>query len=274
MRPLNLIALLLFTGGLVWVFTLSQDAVRTIQYTYYSAVSPFLKSGSKAEIAARAFMDEVEHSRNLTEKLKQAERERDRFKLIAARVHELEKENNELRSAVHFKKQTRYDITPARIIRRNPLTWSSTAIIDRGSDSDLLSDQPVVASNGGLVGRIYNPVEGSSTVLLITDEASKVSAQIKGTPEKGILSGILTSYGEKAYLRLEGLSKNAAVTPGMMVYTDGRGKLFPPNIPIGRVESFNTGPVSGEALIKPHVDFDKISTLFVINQGGNTPEEK
>jgi cell shape-determining protein MreC len=50
----------------------------------------------------------------------------------------------------------------------------------------------------------------------------------------------------------------------MKVYTDGRGKLFPPNIPIGTIEDFEVGPVFGEAEIKPAVDFTNLKNVFVI----------
>ena len=50
----------------------------------------------------------------------------------------------------------------------------------------------------------------------------------------------------------------------MKVYTDGRGKLFPANIPIGTIEDFESGPVYGEAEIIPAVDFTNLQTVFVI----------
>ena len=65
MKPLNLIALLLFLGGAVWAITQSNRAVREVQDLYYSAMSPFLKSGSKMETQAREFLKETRHSKEL-----------------------------------------------------------------------------------------------------------------------------------------------------------------------------------------------------------------
>ncbi len=39
MKPLNLIALLLFLGGAVWALTRSDRTVREIQNAYYAAMS-------------------------------------------------------------------------------------------------------------------------------------------------------------------------------------------------------------------------------------------
>ena len=255
----------------MWVFTLSQPAVRKIQQGFYTALSPIYTTGSQTELAARAFVSEVEHSEDLAKKLAQAERDRDKFKLIASRVRELENENNDLRVALNFTEQARFDLIPSRVVRRSPLTWSSTVTIDAGIKTRVQEDQPVLAENGGLVGRVYNPVEKFASVLLITDEASQVSAQVRGSPEKGIITGKLTTYGQKPVLRLLYLSKTAALTPGMMVYTDGRGKLFPPNIPIGKIISYLSGPEYGEALVDPVVDFNQLTTVFAIPSGPETP---
>ena len=65
MRPLNLLAFLLFLGGAVWALTRSERTVREIQATYYSWLTPFLNAGSSLEIKARTFLDEVEHSKKL-----------------------------------------------------------------------------------------------------------------------------------------------------------------------------------------------------------------
>ncbi|MGJ8694975.1 MAG: rod shape-determining protein MreC [Verrucomicrobiaceae bacterium] len=264
MRPLNFIALLLFLAGTVWVFTLSEVAVRKIQKGYYSAITPFISKGGDVEVFANNFIQEVQHSEDLEKELDQALRERDRFKLIASRVRELEVENNELRSALNFKKQSEFDVVAARVVRRQALTWGNTIEINRGANDHIGVSLCVLASNGGLVGRINEPGDDISSVILITDELSQVSARVEGTSEVGILVGQRTNYGETPRLRLRYLSKNAILQKGMKVYTDGRGKLFPADIPIGTIEDFEPGPVYGEAEIKPAVDFNNLKTVFVI----------
>jgi len=65
MKPLNLLALLLFLAGAGWALTRSERTVRGFQATYYRMLSPFLTAGSELETRARAFLDEVEHSQAL-----------------------------------------------------------------------------------------------------------------------------------------------------------------------------------------------------------------
>ncbi|MGC6567263.1 MAG: rod shape-determining protein MreC, partial [Akkermansiaceae bacterium] len=230
----------------------------------YSAISPIISKGGKTGQFAQDFLEEAEHSSDLAKKLEQSNRERDRFKLIAAQVRNLEAENNELRAALAFKKQTEFDVIPAKVIRKQPLLWGKTIEIDRGTDKGLGVSLCVMASNGGLVGRVQQPGQEVSSVLLVTDEGSQVSARVEGTTEVGLVVGRRTNYGEAPRLRLRYLSKNAALQKGMKVYTNGRGKLFPANIPIGIIEDFESGPVYGEAEIIPAVDFTNLQTVFVI----------
>ncbi len=265
MRPLNFIALLLFLAGLVWVFTRSETTVREIQRTYYSTVSPLISRGTDMEKYAKDFVAEVDHSKDLEERLELALRERDRFKLIASRIQELELANNELRGALNFQKKTNFDVVGAQVIRRQPLTWGRTIEINRGAKQNVGVSLTVVAGNGGLVGRIYQLGDDVSSVKLITDESSRVSARVEGSTEMGILEGRRANFGEAQRLRLRYLSKNANVRRGMKVYTDGRGKLFPANIPIGTIEDFESGPVAGEAIVIPAVDFQNLKTVFVIS---------
>ena len=187
MKPLNFLALILFVAGLVWVFTLSEKSVRHIQRSYYSAISPLISKGSETEAFANKFLEEVDHSADLEKRIEQVIEQRDRFKLIAGRVRELEAENNQLRNALDFKKKTQFDVVAARVIRKQPQMWGKTIEIDRGTDDGFEADPEfdlcVLASNGGLVGRLQLSGEQISSVLLITDEISQVSAEVEGTSE-------------------------------------------------------------------------------------------
>jgi rod shape-determining protein MreC len=110
-------------------------------------------------------------------------------------------------------------------------------------------------------------------VILLTDEACQVSVKVAGTPEVGIVSGQRGSYGEEPRLRLRYLSKNAPVRPGMKVVTTGRGRIFPPDITVGTIESFEPGAVDSEALVKPAVDFRNLEFVFVVGEFGESNEE-
>ena len=269
MKPINLIALLLFIAGTVWVLTCGETTVREIQKTFYSVISPFIKGGAALETAALDFIHEAEHSKIWEERYKLAKEELDEKRMEVAHLRKIETENAELNKALKFEQKSPFQVLSAKIIRRQPSTWWQTVTINRG-ENDGVSIQLPVLSPEGLVGKIDTPSSNTSTVILLTDESCQVSAKVEGTPEAGILSGLRGQTGETSLLRLSYLSKNASIKPGMLVYTTGRGGLFPADILLGIIESYESGPLSGEALVKPAVNFATLKTVFV--QHHNSPE--
>jgi rod shape-determining protein MreC len=263
MKPFNLIAFLLFLAGAVWALTRSEPTVREIQKAYFSAVSPFLKSGSALETRARTFLDEVRHSKELEAELEVVSGEVGRLRIIETRIRDLEKENAQMRHALEFKKATQFDVVAALVTRRQPTTWWQTAEIDAGQERGIGTQFPVL-SNEGLVGKIDWTDKGRSSVLLLTDEKCQVSAKVEGTPEVGILSGQRGQFMGKPLLRLKFLSKNAELRPGQRVFTTGRGGIFQPNILLGTIESVEKGAMDSEALVRPSVNFADLGTVFVV----------
>jgi rod shape-determining protein MreC len=263
MKPLNLIALLLFLAGAVWALTRSEAAVREIQSLYFSAMSPFLKSGSRLETKARALLEETRHSKALEAELSTIRGEIGRLRMIESRFRDLERENAQLRHALDFKKTTHFDVAAAQVIRRHPTTWWQTVEIDVGEQSGVGTQRPVL-SNEGLVGKIDRVDRVRSSVLLLTDEKCQVSARVEGTTEVGILSGQRGQFDGNPSLRLRFLSKEASLRQGQRVFTTGRGGIFPANILLGTIESVERGPLDSEALVRPSVNFADLGTVFVV----------
>jgi rod shape-determining protein MreC len=101
-------------------------------------------------------------------------------------------------------------------------------------------------------------------VLLLTDEKCQVSARVEGSPEVGILSGQRGRFDGNPLLRLRFLSIDAALRPGLRVFTTGRGGIFQPNILLGTIDSVEKGALDSEALVRPSVNFADLGTVFVV----------
>ncbi|WP_411827273.1 rod shape-determining protein MreC [Luteolibacter sp. AS25] len=263
MKPLNLVALLLFLAGAMWALTRSEPIVREIQVTYFKTISPFLKGGSSLETKARDLLEETKHSKALEAETSAIRSEIGRLRIIESRFKELERENSELRHALNFKKATNFDVVAAQIIRRHPTTWWQTMEIDAGEDQGI-GIQLSVLSNEGLVGIIDRPLKNRSSVLLVTDEKCQVSVRVEGSPEVGIISGQRGEFDRNPTLRLRFLSKDASLKPGQRVFTTGRGGIFQPNILVGTIISVERGPLDSEALVKPAVNLSDLGTVFVV----------
>ena len=248
MKPLNLIALLCFLGGATWALTRSDRSVRQIQYYYYSALLPFLKAGSAMEETARNFSREVEHSAALDAELELTRAELSKLRQIEQRFAELEGENERLQDALEFKKSTPFTLIAARITRRQTTNWYKTMEINRGEESFIGNQNPVVTAEG-LVGKIDLSGKEFATVILLTDV---------------ILSGRPADYGDPPMLSLKYLSKKANLKKGQRVFSNGRGGIIPANILLGTIESVEAGAQDSEALVRPAVNFNDLVTVFVI----------
>ncbi|MDQ8191965.1 rod shape-determining protein MreC [Roseibacillus persicicus] len=271
MKPLTLFALLIFLSAGTWVLTWSPMTVRKVQETYYKAIGPFLQSGSKIEKFSRDFVREVEHSENLQRKLEAIQADYGELKIIEGRFRELERENVQLNQALGFQKRTTFDVKAAKVIKRQPSTWWDTLTINQGEKSDI-GTQLTVLAEGGLVGRVDQAFEDISNIILVTDESCQVSVYVEGSPEKGILSGEPGEYGTTPLLRLRYLSRNAAIQKGMKVFTTGRGGIFPPDIQVGTITEVIPGSYESEAMVKPSVDLQNLSVVFVL-AGDDTVEQ-
>lgn len=263
MKPLTLLVLLVFLGAGTWVLTWSPMTVRKVQEGYYRAIGPFLKSGSNIEKFSRDFVREVEHSQNMQRKLEAIQADYGELKIIEGRFRELERENIQLNQALGFQKRTTFDVKAAKVIKRQPSTWWDTLTINRGEKDDL-GTQLTVLAEGGLVGRIDQAFEDVANVLLVTDESCQVSVYVEGSPEKGILSGEPGEYGATPLLRLRYLSRNAIIQQGMKVFTTGRGGIFPPDILVGTITEVISGSYESEALVRPSVELQNLSVVFVL----------
>jgi len=60
------------------------------------------------------------------------------------------------------------------------VSWYNTLVIDKGTDDGLTVNDPVIVETK-LVGKISIAGPDPSVVLLVTDEACKVTARVMGT---------------------------------------------------------------------------------------------
>ncbi|MEM9479517.1 MAG: rod shape-determining protein MreC [Verrucomicrobiota bacterium] len=284
----NLVAFLIFIALFVGVIMLPTPQTRKIQ----STILTFFGFGTKTvhnvtsnpdnyngvDLSAEALLQDP---KKLASDYADLYKEFGEMKVWKAEAKKLEADNAQLRRALDFKREyeTSLEIIAARIIERQASTWWETVLIDRGEKHGVFLEDPVVADNGALVGKIIQLAPDTSRVLLLTDEACQVSARIQGTLEKGILSGSrVTMSDQTPELRLKYLSKDATVPVGARIFSTGVYRkdlemelgVFPANLPLGNVKSFRKRDTYGEVVVEPNVDFYSLTDVFVIQP----PREK
>jgi rod shape-determining protein MreC len=188
------------------------------------------------------------------------------------RLHEYVYESQQLQKLLDFKNRNvmRFTLLGARVISRSPSNWYSTLVVDRGSEDGVIKDM-VVVSDAGLVGRVDAVWPHTADILLILDQEGAVGAMISESGTQGVIEG---SKDDPGMLRMIDLPYDAKPVAGQTVMTSGLGGIFPGDIPIGKVLSFNTGgsDLDQYALVQPDVDFNRIEDLFIITASRSVPE--
>ena len=150
--------------------------------------------------------------------------------------------------------------TAARIISGASDSWGSTVTLDKGTSSGLAAGMPVTASNG-IIGQIVECGPSTSTVRLVTDENSSVSAMVQSSRAQGMLVGTVTG---QVQLTLIGTDQEVAV--GDVIVTSGLGGVFPKGLPLGEVTSVESSPgaVYLEILVEPYAHAETSEEVLVI----------
>jgi rod shape-determining protein MreC len=154
----------------------------------------------------------------------------------------------------------KYKSVRARIIGSALNNVDQTVRIGVGASSGIKKGMPVRTA-AGLVGRVVEVFQTSSTVMLVTDADMSIGVRFGLTGEVAIARG----QGRGDALRLELVALDATVAKGDVVVTSGlQNSRFPPGIPVGRVAAVRPGSISQEVTIRPAVDLSRISFVRVL----------
>lgn len=148
-----------------------------------------------------------------------------------AQLTEAEKTAERLESLLGLQSTYNLQSTAARIIGTTGDAWSQTVTIDKGSANGFEIWMPV-CNSGGVIGQIIEVSAATSTVRLINDENSGVSAMVQSTRAQGILQG-----QPDGTLMLSYVPADADVKVGDVIITSGLGGRFPKGLPLGTVSS-------------------------------------
>jgi len=164
----------------------------------------------------------------------------------------LKKDNVRLREILSLQESSNNENISAAVISRKTGSWWRQIILNKGS-KDGVEIGGVVIGPGGLLGIVNNTSLFTSSVTLITSPESKIGVWVDRIQINGLLVGLGDDYPSLILY-----SKDADIKVGDFVSSSPASTLFPPNIPIGIVQSIDetfkskkTAKIS--LLAKPHV---------------------
>lgn len=163
--------------------------------------------------------------------LSELEQENQKLTAEVATLKEAQKTADRLQGLLNLKSTSNLTSTAARIIGGTGDAWTKAVTIDKGS-KDGISSGMAVLSSGGVIGQVIEASATTSTVRLVTDESSGVSAMLQDSRAQGMLQGQADGS-----LRLSYVSADADVKEGDIIITSGIGGVFPKGLPLGTVSS-------------------------------------
>ena len=145
----------------------------------------------------------------------------------------LKRDNARLRAILSLQESSSKDIISAAVISRKTGSWWRQIILNKGSKDGVEIGSTVIGP-GGLLGRVKSTSLFTSSVILLTSPESKVGVWVDRIQINGLLIGLGDDFPSLVLY-----SKDADIKVGDFVSSSPASTLFPPNIPIGIVQSVN-----------------------------------
>ena len=262
------VTVIVLSVAFLWLifFTASNKNSNGLGSAAGDALNPIQKVAYNINRGFKDFVDFFLNFSEVREENKELKKENSELKSKLTENADLEKEYEELRSILDFKKQRdNYNYIATNIIGYSGGGILDGFIIDKGKNDGIEKNMVVIAANG-LVGQVSNVGSNWSIIQPIVNQNVKVSVKVESTSEN---TGILSGYIDKSnnYLvKVTNLPLNSEVKEGDKIVTSGLGFLYPKEIIVGEVISVEEDKVNvmKSAIVQPAVDFNKLEELFII----------
>lgn len=132
-------------------------------------------------------------------------------------------------------KNPEYTFASGRVISRDPNDYYGNFTISAGKNADISVNDPVVATDGSLVGVVEEVGLTYAKVRTVLDPATKVSCQISRTADTAYTAGSTVDLARRNTLRLTALERSSAAAVSDYVITSGIGGVYPSGLLIGKL---------------------------------------
>lgn len=230
---------------------------------FYSLSSPFQKVLWKAGGMTSNFFETAL-------KIKGIKQERDNLRLENKELlnkiiflESLKNENETLRRALEIELPKEFKLELSQIISKD--ISQDFILIDKGSNSGVAKNMPVITQEKVLVGKISEVYNNFSKIMLISNKESSFDVKIKN--QENEISGILKGKGGlNSYIDL--IPRDRDISPGNIVVSSQLGGVFPANLLIGEIIKVRKNDVESiqQADIKSAFDLSEKKYLFIITQ--------
>jgi rod shape-determining protein MreC len=244
-------------------------------------LSPALQGLSRVGESVGGVGQGLSDIQQLRDRVQALEEENGQLKAQIIAAEPLEQENARLREQLGIQQQSEWKLLGADVSTHTPDEGRRVLLLAAGAEQGVKPGMAVIARDGSspaaLVGVVEQVGPRASSVLLITDFASSVSALVyhDGDTAAGIVEG---RWQRGSRLWLGQVDRAMPLAPGDVVVTAGLTAqldtdlpraAIPKGVPIGTVERAQADGHSQTAELRPFVDPDRIRYAWVIRDQGD-----
>jgi rod shape-determining protein MreC len=238
-----------------------------------SPIQDTLRQGTRTFTSIFTTINQIDQLRqqneDLIRRIQEAEAENQRLQSLAV-------ENEQLAALLHVRSSLAYSTVAAEVINRRTTEQERVISLDRGTDSGVALDDPVVAEGGALVGRVVEVGPNFSRVLLVTDTRTNVAGLIETSRALGDIHG----NGERP-LQMTNIPATDTINLGESVVTagieleTGIRSTYPKGLLIGTIVDVQRQPnqLFQTALVQPVSALDRLEyVLVIVDYEGGLPD--
>ncbi|MFM8564108.1 MAG: rod shape-determining protein MreC [Acidimicrobiia bacterium] len=152
----------------------------------------------------------------------------------ANQVDQLLLENTRLRKLMGLRDRLQSNAMAAQVVYDAADPFSRKVIIDKGSIAHVSVGSPVL-DEAGVIGQVTRVYPMVSEVTLITDRDHAIPVLNTRTGARSVAFGDVSTRADAMELRY--MAANADVAAGDLLTTSGVDGIYPPGLPVARVEN-------------------------------------
>ncbi|MGC1173210.1 rod shape-determining protein MreC [Polaromonas sp.] len=153
--------------------------------------------------------------------------------LRASQVEQLAQENSRLRKLLGLREQPAITGVAAQVLYDAPDPYTRKVIIDKGMVQGIALGSPVL-DESGVLGQVTRVHPLASEVTLVIDRELAIPVLNIRSGERSVAFGEPSAYGGGLELRFMG--SNSDVQQGDLLTTSGVDGVYPPGLPVARVD--------------------------------------
>ncbi len=262
----------LLLGGLVVAHLLlisrqvdAGGGVSLLERAAFAALQPFQLVVARAVSGVASAWRGVAELRQVRNENRRLQAEQETLRAELRRRALLAEEAERLRALLALQAVVPGSGVAAEVVARAGLPWYRTFVVDRGSESGVAINAPVIGTEG-LVGRTIAVSLGASKVQALLDQQAGAAVLIERSRVTGVVSGqVGTADAAAPLLTLKYVPVRADVVVGDVVLTSGLDRIYPKGLLVGRVTQVRPGAgLFQDILVAPAVAFERLESVLLL----------